>query len=72
MYFSKIATIVVLAVLGAEACNVGEFQCGNQNGAPGPDGAIFVCNSAGRFQFSSQCGGPSCCQGGGSDVHCVC
>ena len=67
----------ILAALGliaaASACTVGEFSCGNQNGAPGPDGAIFVCNSLGNFVFSAQCGGPTCCQQSStSSAFCEC
>lgn len=72
MQFAKILTLVAVAVFSVEACNSGEFRCGNRGGAPGPDGAIFICNASGRWQFSSQCGGPTCCQGGGNNVHCVC
>ncbi|KAM3466960.1 hypothetical protein MY5147_000290 [Beauveria neobassiana] len=72
MYFAQTLAIVALAVFGVEACTAGEFRCGNRGGAPGPDGAIYVCNASGRWQFSSQCGGRTCCQGGGSNVHCVC
>lgn len=37
------------------------FSCGNQHGAPGPDGAIYVCSSLKKWVRSAQCGCPTCC-----------
>lgn len=71
MYFAKTIAIIALAAIGVEACSPGEFRCGNQ-GAPGPDGAIYVCDPSGNWRLSSQCGGRTCCQGGGNNIHCVC
>lgn len=67
----------ILAVLGlaaaATACTPGEWSCGNRNDAPGPDGAVFVCNSVGRWDLSAQCGAAHCCvQSTNAAAHCTC
>ncbi|EJP63887.1 hypothetical protein HC256_003859 [Beauveria bassiana] len=72
MYSFKYIAIVALAALGVQACRPTEYQCGNRGGAPGPDGAIYVCDAAGQWQFQAQCGGAKCCRITGSNVNCIC
>lgn len=60
MYFTR-ALIALGLVAAAQACSPSQFSCGNQNGAPGPDGAVYTCNAQGSWVLSAQCGGPSCC-----------
>lgn len=70
MQFTTLAILAIAAV--AQACTPGTWGCGN-NPAPGPDGALYVCNSAGNWQFSAQCGGRTCCRlqsNGGAN--CIC
>ncbi|KAM3497314.1 hypothetical protein MY11210_009708 [Beauveria gryllotalpidicola] len=71
MFTNALALIAIIA-LGAEACTPGEYQCGNQGGAPGPDGSIQVCDISGRWRFASRCGGPTCCVKDGDNVVCKC
>jgi hypothetical protein len=72
MQFTQIIAVLGLAA-AATACNPAEFSCGNQNGAPGPDGAVYSCNSSGQWVFSAQCGGPTCCtQASITSAFCSC
>ncbi|GAB1314648.1 hypothetical protein MFIFM68171_04858 [Madurella fahalii] len=72
MYFIR-ALVALGLVAAAQACTPGTFACGNQNGAPGPDGAIFECNALGQFVLTAQCGGPDCCvQSSTSAAFCSC
>lgn len=72
MQFTTIIAALGLAA-AATACTPGNYACGNQNGAPGPDGAIYSCNALGDWVFSSQCGGGGCCtQSSLSSAYCKC
>ncbi|KAK4182910.1 hypothetical protein QBC35DRAFT_509079 [Podospora australis] len=54
---------------------VNAWSCGNQNGAPGPDGMIYICSQLNKWEASpqNQCGGPTCCRQKTSEAaHCVC
>lgn len=65
MYFTHVLVAIGLlatSTLAAEVCEPGVWGCGNQRGVPGPDGAIYVCNSNHEWQFSAQCGGVQCCK----------
>ncbi|KAG8165520.1 hypothetical protein KVR01_004072 [Diaporthe batatas] len=61
MYFTRFLVAAGLLATSSLACNPGQWGCGNQNGVPGPDGAVYVCNSSGSWVFSAQCNGASCC-----------
>ncbi|KAK2073367.1 hypothetical protein P8C59_007655 [Phyllachora maydis] len=72
MYFSRIITTLGLLAL-AQACTPGHYACGNQDGAPGPDGSVQVCNSSGDWVFSAQCNGAGCCyDNGAGNAYCKC
>ncbi|KAI1264613.1 hypothetical protein F5Y18DRAFT_427746 [Xylariaceae sp. FL1019] len=72
MLFTRVLTTLgFLAV--AQACTPGHYSCGNQHGAPGPDGSIQVCNSFGSWQLSVYCGGKNCCyEAMEGDAGCIC
>ncbi|KAI0150526.1 hypothetical protein GGR57DRAFT_471802 [Xylariaceae sp. FL1272] len=64
-------TLSLVAV--ARACTPGYYSCGNENGAPGPDGSIQVCNSSGNWQLSALCGWRECChQRTNAVAECIC
>ncbi|KAI9148150.1 hypothetical protein HJFPF1_11974 [Paramyrothecium foliicola] len=73
MYFTRAIAALGLFAAATQACNPGQFSCGNQNGAPGPDGAVYSCNGSGNWVFSAQCGGRTCCnQQNTNTAFCIC
>ncbi|KAH8782667.1 hypothetical protein F5883DRAFT_404625 [Diaporthe sp. PMI_573] len=74
MYFTRVLVAVGLLATSSLACTPGQWGCGNQNGVPGPDGAVYVCTSTGSWAFSAQCNGPTCCTvtGGQTNAFCNC
>ncbi|KAK4196582.1 hypothetical protein QBC40DRAFT_183156 [Triangularia verruculosa] len=76
--FTKLASATALLLslhassAAAASCTTpGNLACGNQFGAPPPDGAIYVCNDAKVWEMSDQCnGGTACFQADTTRAHC--
>ncbi|KAK4176958.1 hypothetical protein QBC36DRAFT_186174 [Triangularia setosa] len=59
------------ALAAASCASPGNLACGNQFGAPPPDGAIYVCNVANIWELSDQCDGDTACfQADTTRAHC--
>ncbi|KAK0661630.1 putative fluoride ion transporter CrcB 1, partial [Cercophora samala] len=56
----------------AESCPTpGHYACGNQFGAPPPDGTLYVCSVLKEWKFSADCGAPTACvQEDTTRAHC--
>ncbi|KAF3764643.1 hypothetical protein M406DRAFT_322673 [Cryphonectria parasitica EP155] len=72
MYFARVLVTLGLLTASTMACTAGTWSCGNQNGAPGPDGAVYECDSTGNWVETALCGGTTCCFSTGSNAGCSC
>ena len=69
----KFISVLALAFAASvQACNPGQWGCGNNPVKPGEDGALYVCNTRGQWEFSNRCGGPGCCRLDGNWAGCTC
>lgn len=70
-FTALLLAILVRLSLAASCTTPGNLACGNQFGAPPPDGAIYVCNVANVWELSSQCKGDGACfQADTTRAHC--
>lgn len=61
MYLTRFLVAAGLLATSALSCTPGQWGCGRQNGVPGPEGAVYVCNALGSWVYSTQCNGSACC-----------
>lgn len=77
MYFTHaLLAIGLLATSALAGCTPNRRGCGTQQGVPGVNGDLYICDPSGRWAFSSHCNGPTCCALDDSDgslgAHCIC